>query len=66
MEWQVTDKAVPEPIAGLLEGRKGPSVVVFDRNSYWIDGTATSLGVYSWDPVRQDWDLVSRGTVPDF
>jgi hypothetical protein len=66
MEWQVTDKAVPEPIAGLLEGRKGPSVVVFDRNSYWVDGTATSLGVYSWDPVRQDWDLVSRGTVPDF
>jgi hypothetical protein len=50
----------------LLEGRKGPSVVVFDRNSYWIYGTATSLGVYSWDPVRQDWDLVSRGTVPDF
>jgi len=67
MEWQITGKALPEPIAGLLEGREGPSVVVYDGNSYWTDGpAATSLGVYSWDPVRQDWDLVYRGAVPDF
>lgn len=44
--------------------RPGPSVIVLDFNDYWVDASAQVLGIYSWNAVRQDWDLVHKGDIP--
>lgn len=56
----------PGSLTKPLEGREGPNIVIYDRNRYWGGFAAKSLGVYSWDPAAQEWDLLYRGEVPDY
>jgi hypothetical protein len=58
-----TSYAAEGPLAGLLAGHPGPSVIVKDENDYWSHGFAAVLGVYSWDESNDDWALLHRGEV---
>jgi hypothetical protein len=53
-----------EPWKSLLEGRKGPSVIVYERD-YGNGQSSAMLGLYSWDGSANRWVLLHRGLISE-
>jgi hypothetical protein len=65
--WRTSDNGVAsqEPYRSILRGHQGLSVVVYEFDDYWGDGTSRQLGIYWWNRRAHRWVLVHRGDLPD-